>query len=324
MRIRCFLSRKVHLIWVGRTLAGLFSQPDSHATLEFADWLEGEHSIAVEVDGTRLGIEMNDQTYEWDPGLLDWCDVYAKRNIDPAWKGLHHEKVIPYGIHLAAHSRRSAAAVVGAIVAGYPRGIRVKPVDIYRYLVTPHWRDFEIHPSLPVDETILYQTRVWEPSEAPGDEIINTERLDLLRALKREFGPRLVGGLVPSEYARTHFPELTTAMPTRQPQYVAWAKRPAIAIYTRGLFGAIAIKMSEFLAGSKCIVSDPIRNVLTAPLDHVLVYRTPDECVAHCARLLGDPKLREAQREASWEYYKAYIQTPTAIGRILDIARQWK
>lgn len=324
MRLRCYLGRKVHLIWVGRILAGLYDQPDANVSLDIVDWVGGDHSVAVDMDGTKIAFEMNDQTYIWDEGLLDWCDIYVKRSIDPLWKGLHQEKVIPFGIYLRTRSRRSALSVVAALARAYPAGARQSPRDLYNYLVSPVWQDYEYSPSMPVEETILYQTRVWEPSEAPDDEIINTERVDVLRALKREFKDRCVGGLVATKYAQEHFPELITSTPTRQPQYVRWAKRPAIGIYSRGLFGAIAIKMAEFLAASKCIVSDPIRNVLPAPLDHILEYRSPEECVAHCATLLSDPGARAAQREASWEYYNTYVQTPNSIRRILDIARDWK
>ncbi len=146
----------------------------------------------------------------------------------------------------------------------------------------------------------------------------------MLRALREEFGHRLVGGVVPNDYARVNYPDLISRIPSRHRQYISSAKRPAIAIYSRGLFGSIAFKMPEYLAASKCIVSDPIRNLLPAPLTHVLQYSSVDECVARCQEALSDRELMRYQRECSWSYYNKHVRCPTAIRRLLDIAKRWK
>jgi hypothetical protein len=280
--------------------------------------------IAIDVDGTRLVIEVYDQTDLWNLELLDWCDVYAKRNIDPLRAGPMAHKVIPYGMNLASHSKRSVLAVLAAMAAAFPSGFRPRLSAIYCYVVTPHWMDFEHDPSMPVEDEILYQTRVWDPVDSAEDTSINDERIALLRALRAEFKHRLVGGVVPNDYARRKYPDLITRIPSRHRQYISSAKRPAIAIYSRGLFGSIAFKMPEYLAASKCIVSDPITNLLPSPLSHVLQYSSAEECVARCQAALSSRDLIRYQRERSWSYYKEHVRCPTAIRRILDIAKQWK
>src|SRR5580692_725260 len=133
MRVRCYIGKSVHLSFVGCTLAGLFDQPGCKTSLQIVDWVEDKHCIAVDVDGARLVIEIFDQSDIWDLRLLEWCDVYAKRNIDPN------------------------------ITTPLPSGYRPELSDLYRHLVTPRWKNFEHGPDLPVTDTILYQTRVWEP-----------------------------------------------------------------------------------------------------------------------------------------------------------------
>jgi len=172
-----------------------------------------------------------------------------------------------------------------------------------------------------VDNTILFQTRVWEPHDAPGDEVINEERIALLRALKREFGSRVIGGVVPTPFALKTCPEFITHQPCRQPQYIRWAKRPLIGIYSRGLYRSVAAKMAEYLAASKCIVSDPIDNQLSAPLDHISVYRSESECLEACDHLLSDASLAQFQRQQSWKYYEAHVAPRAHMASLLARAR---
>jgi hypothetical protein len=320
MRLRCYVGKSIQLNFAGYSLAGLFSQPDCNATLEVVDWIDDPQSIAIEADGARLVLEVHDQSDKWCLPLLEWCDVYAKRNIDPAITTPLQHKIVPFGMNVACHSRRSALAVLSAIAAAFPSGFRPRPKDIYLYLVTPHWRDLEYHPDLPVNGNVLFQTRVWEPSDAPNDEGINDERIALLRALRVEFKHRFAGGLVHTSYSRKHYPELLTDVSTRQPQYIQWAKQHGVAVYSRGLFGSTAFKMPEYLAASKCIVADRIRYELPAPLAHMPAYDSPEACVVQCQNLLSKPSLMREQRHASWEYYNKYLRPPTAMRRLLDLA----
>lgn len=127
---------------------------------------------------------------------------------------------------------------------------------------------------------------------------------------------------MPSPFALKYYPDLITNQPCRQPQYIRWAKMPLIGIYFRGLFGAIAIKMAEYLACSKCIVSEPIENELTFPLSHISVYHSNDECIAACDRLLKDTSLAEFHRRQSWNYYEAHVSPQAHMADLLARARR--
>lgn len=273
-------------------------------------------SAAVEIDGLKLGIELSDHADLWDVDLLKWCDVYAKRNLNEQDGPPGPHRIIPFGVNWACHSRTSLLAVFKQVAGTLPSLKKSRLRDIYRYLVTPHWKDFEHRPDQPVESAILYQTRVWEPEDTPGDEVVNEQRVELLRALKREFGDRVQGGIVPTPYALLHYKEFVTDGPSRQSQYIRWAKRPLIGIYSRGLFGSVAFKLAEFLAASKCIVSEPIPNQLGAPLDHLSIYRSVDECLSACEMLLSNRSVADSHREQSWSYYARYVQ-PRA--HILDL-----
>ncbi len=303
MRIEVSFSRQPNLSFVGRIAAGLCSLPHVQVRFRAVDWIRLPLSIGVDDGSTKLAINLSDYADLWDTDMLDWCDVYAKRSLSPTHPGPAPHKVIPYGLHLACRSGRSTAKILVALGS-----YALRPLPLYQYLVAPHWKDYEYRPDEPVEMKILAQTRLWEPHHCSGDEGINFERIGLLRALRCEFGQRFVGGMVPTPVAQKLCPELITALPCRQPQYIRWAKKPALAIYFRGLFDSIGFKMAEYLAASKCIVSEPITNLLPEPITHAKVYRSVEECLATCDALLSSPKQIREMRLASWEYYRRNVQ----------------
>ncbi len=322
MRVHFSCGDNLDLFHFGRTLAGLYAQPGAAIRLRRVGWISNPLCAAIEVDGLRLAIELSDHSDWWDQGLLEWCDVYAKRNLNARHVSALQQKIIPLGLNWACRSRRSMAAALTAIAPTLPRASKGRLREIYRYLATPHWKAFEQDPRQPVDRTILFQTRVWEAREAPGEYGINDQRIGLLRALKKEFKHRVVGGVVPTPFAFSFCPDLVTNLPCRQPQYVRWAKKSLIGIYFRSLFDSLAFKMAEYLAASKCIVSEPILNQLPAPLDFVCTYHSADECLAACERILCDPSLAQAQRQQSWEYYLAQVRPDAHWADLLQRTRQ--
>jgi hypothetical protein len=219
---------------VARSLAEIYAQPDFKVWLEIVDWIQNDQSIAVEVDGARLAIEHFDMSHKWNQPLLEWCDVYAMRNIHPSHLHSPQHKIVPLGVHLAAHSHRSAIAVWAAPARAFPREFRPPPLDIYRYFVTPLWQDFEYGPDEPVEDAVLYQTRVWPAEESPGDLTTNEERVRLLRALRSEFGGRFRGGLVPTQFSIENYLDLITSQPTRQPRYMLGQKNQRLASLAAG------------------------------------------------------------------------------------------
>ncbi|MGD0730458.1 MAG: hypothetical protein ABR956_04285 [Terracidiphilus sp.] len=319
--IECFFAENVDLFLLGYTFAGLYEQHHETVKLRRADWIRHPLSAALDLGGLRVGIEVSDHSDYWDFSLLEWCDVYVKRSINSSRSVPLQHKIIPFGLNMGCHSRHSALAVLAAIAGTLPKASKARLREVYRYLVTPHWKSFEYRPEQPTENTILFQTRLWGAQGAPGDEVIDEQRVSLLRALRREFGRRVVGGLVPTPFAQKTYPDLITNQACRQPQYIRWAKKPLIGIYSRGLYDSIAFKMAEYMAASKCIVSEPIANELPVRLDHLSICRSNDECVAACERLLADKSLAAFSRQKSWDYYEAQVMPQAHMAGLLKRAR---
>ncbi len=284
-----------------------------------------------------LAIDLRDRSDLLTDRLLERCDLYLKRSyyepdllqLSPGLK----QKVVPYGLNYACRTRRSTKRVLSALARHMGADLFHSPKRVvgqlnprrsilYQYLTTALARDFEQGPEIDLEPTVLFQTRVYEPEEIYPDDPseVNEERVRLVRALREAFGARFTGGLVPTAYAKEHYPDAVSDQPTRQSQYVALSKSSLVAIYTRGLCHSLAFKLPEYLAASKCIVSGELRNQLPVPLTeglHYLGFRTPEECVERCGKLLEDRELANRLRREAWRYYQEEVKPVAHLSNCL-------
>ena len=277
---------------------------------------------------TLVAIDLHDQSREFAPDALARCDLYLKRSfdraevarLDPALAA----KVIPFGLNYPCSSFETTLRWLG------PSGRKMfaRRSDwlkhMRRQVVMPPVRRYEQSPDAKVEPTLIFQPRLWEEHEAPGEaDSINRQRVELLRALRSAFGGRLVGGLVRTRLAIEQHPDDLTNQPTRHSQYIAISKRNLIGIYTRGLWGSAAFKLSEYLAASQCIVAEPLTTELPVPLapgTHYLPFTTPAECIDACHRLLRDPALAGQMRQANHQYYVEHVEPSARMARVIQLA----
>jgi len=283
---------------------------------------------------------MSDSSGVFNMEALEESDIYFKRSYHaPDLDALRPElrsRILPGTLNFACRTPASSRRLLPFLVGLYGSRALTRPVstlrnlDLYQrvagsFVRGPMLSDFEYAPDAPVDRVILFQTRVWHPIELGPDaaDEVNLKRVQLVRALKAEFGPLFRGGLVPDEYARRHYPDAVTAEPVRRAHFIAGSKRAFIGIYTRGLHHSLAFKLPEYLASSKCIVSEPLRNRLAHPLAagrNYLEFLSIDECIGHCARLLADRELAEGMRRDNWHYYRAHVHPARSLAGCLESA----
>jgi hypothetical protein len=186
-----------------------------------------------------------------------------------------------------------------------------------KLLLVPLLAEFERSPALPASSTILFQARLWDPAECPGDEKVNEDRVRLLVALRSQFQQRLAGGLAPTPHAKQHYPELLTRYPSRQSRYVRWAREHLISIGFRGLFGSLGFKIGEAFSASQCLVSEPTTSYLSAdaPLAN---YRNVEECITICDHYLSHPHEADQLRNQAWEYYRREVEPGAHTEKLLS------
>lgn len=290
---------------------------------------EGHSLIVCTQNGksVKIGIDLYDRANHWSSELLSSCDRYYKRSFQTA----EVSKLPPYlaqrvrrlGLNYAVCSTTSRLRVLRESLWGtavrFSDFSRSPPwrwrdeLDRFRqFWDTPQRTEFERQPEVPAREAIVFQPRLWEPGSTDDDvEKVNQLRVDLVRSLRREFGHRFAGGLVPTAFARNHYPDLLTAAPTHRKQYVRFSLAHAIGISTRGLHGSIPFKLPEYFAGSFCVLSDEIVNEIPEPLRQGIeidTYKSADHCIALCVDLLSRPDLIRDRRMAAWEYYQKFIR----------------
>jgi hypothetical protein len=274
-----------------------------------------------------IAIDTHDRSDAFAMGLLESCDLYLKRSFYPPDLARLptelRDKLRPFGLNYACRTRRGTRRLLRAVGPYFARhgmtGIRL----LRGHLQLPMVNEFEQAPTTPLEPTIIFQTRVWAAEDtALGEhDAINEQRVAIIRALRKEFGPRFVGGLVPTPLAMERYPNEISTHSSRRRLYTALSKRSLIGVYSRGLHDSTAFKLPEYLAASQCIVAEPPRNELPAPLipgTHYLPYQNPEECVAACRRLLDDNKLAMAMRNANQAYYRSEVEPSAHVLRLLE------
>jgi hypothetical protein len=275
---------------------------------------------------TRVAIDLRDGEGISQP-IIDLVRWYLKRSfhtpererLEPA----RRQRMLPFGLNFPCRSRRSTvrllASIGGPIALSGGDGLR----RLRSYLSTPTPSAFEQGPDTPVESLVHFQPRLWASVDAPAGEAeaVNAGRVQLVRALKREFGRRFIGGLVATAQARQHYPDDLTPHSSKYVDYLRLKQRCLIGIYTRGLEHSLAFKLGETFAASQCLVSVPLRYGLPAPLQigrHYIEFETVDACIAACHRLLEDPALARSMRQANHDYYVREVEAAAHIQRVIE------
>ncbi|HUM10161.1 MAG TPA: glycosyltransferase [Myxococcaceae bacterium] len=281
----------------------------------------------------RVVFDMLDRTSEWDLPALDGAHLYFKRSFHrPDVERLGPERagrVEPFGMNFLCRSGTSTRWVLRHAVLpellGLTRGacprLAHRWVEYRSFFGSPGLEAFEVPPEAPAAPRIAFQTRVWTRGElGPESESLNEERVATVRALRRAFGQRFCGGLVPTPLARARWPGEISDAPTARREHIRWVHGALVAVYTRGLHHSTAFKLPEYLAASRCVVGEPVRNALPRPLvpgEHLLEFQTPEECVARCAAALESRDTQERLRRAAWEYWRSEGRPEVRVERCL-------
>lgn len=263
-----------------------------------------------------LAFDLRDQSYSLCLNTLEQVDVYFKRSyyephLHPIPETLRR-KIKPFGLNYSFKTSGSNALVAGLFLRQPVSALQYRDA-LRTYLRLAEVSSFELLPSESAELLVYFQTRVWEPEEVAGDDYreINETRVALIQQLRKAFGVRFKGGLIPTPFAQTHFPDEISTEPHIRSQYAKSSRLALIGIYTRGLHHSHAFKLPEYLAASKCIVGEPLRNGLAMPLEEGLNYLpfvTVSDCLALCDRLLSNTNLCNEMRAANWDYYTRYVR----------------
>jgi hypothetical protein len=281
------------------------------------------HVPLIEAGGTVTAIDLLDSPENYHLPSLERCHLYLKRSYsaDLVPEG-SRGKVAPFGLNYSCRTPGALRAVASLVLF---RGAR--PIGWRSFVKSPLPRDFEMPATAPTDPRILFHTRLWPANQmGPDDDPVqlNEFRVDLVRELKRAFGSRFAGGVIPSQETYAALgkagidPDLLVKTSHQRVDYARLSRGPAIGIYTQGLHGSNAFKVAEYLASSKCIVGENLAYDLPEPLgaSH-LVRNSIEGIVAECDHLLGNAAALDEIRRESWNYYQRNIRFDRLFTRLL-------
>jgi hypothetical protein len=316
------------------------------ATVEYVNIIDVPEAptstLWMEVDrgrcSKRICYDLHDSDRVVAIDRLVASDIYFKRTYT-AETGLllrpeESRKLRPFGLNVHAVGHRDKGALQRLTVEARIRKGLSTPLSrhevtyrlvvlasIHRPLAAQAWirrrciakaRDLEAPPQQALSGTVLFQTRLWTRDEAarePDLDQLNTTRAELVRQMRRAFKSCFRGGLISNPLARKAYADCITDLPTTQAGYLEEVKRAQIAIVSRGLHQSAPWKLAEYLASSRCIVSEVSNVVLPEPLrseKNVFWFNSVEGCLASVDRLLTNPMLaREMQVENAKYYLRA-------------------
>ena len=313
--VECTISYNAELYHIAKTVTGLCrleSQDRINLTLRHSSAL-GQTAIILEWDGMTAGIDLSDHSDRMLPELSH-CDLYFKRCVRAEDLKMS-DRIRPFGLNYGCRSTRATLRLLSLY----------GPIDVIRrsntwkiLFLVPLYSEYERKPTQAASPTILFQARLWDPVDCPGDEQVNDERVGLLLALRSEFKERLVGGLALTPYAKQHYPELLTKHPTWPSRYARWAREHLISIGFRGLFGSLGFKIGEAYAASQCLVFEPSKAYM--PADAPLArYCNREECIAICNSFLSHPAEAMQLRNQAWDYYRTEVEPGAHMTKLLGL-----
>lgn len=302
------------------------------------------HLVVEELASGRereIAFEVFDRADRFDYETIRKVDTYFKQTLDRRYLAdiptQIRDRVKAGGLTFAtcvAGTRRLVArsALASCIAHASSYGPRATPgaisrmlEDILNIVGTLQVSDWERSEADSLRGKVVFQTRLWRPSEDHGSDrkAVNRARLGVVRALRNAFGSGDQIGLIHSEFAASEAPDALLTKKVSRKEYARQLRTSLISVNTHGLDGSPGFKIGESLAAGAAIVSQPFKFELPIPLEpgvNYLPFDGPEECVQQCMRLLEDRDLAERMRSANMDYYHRNVRPDAHAMNILESA----
>lgn len=285
--------------------------------------------VEGEVAGRRIAYQLFDGGFSINDrcniAFLESLDALFVRSHSPNTYGAWEARVHPLGLNYPVFLFHPTA-----LRCSYAR-LRDLPLNLLSVNRRPRTISFyEQEPMPKMTQDILFLTRVWDPKNDPqGDSLfdfpsINERRIELIEALRATFSDQFVGGIVATPYAQKKYAGyIAPRQLTNRKTYSSLVKSAAVCIATEGLARSNGWKLTEYVAASKAIVTEPL--YYDVPGDfrdgvNYLSFRSSDQCVAAVGQYLADPRLIAETSQANWSYYNEWIRPDAMVLHTIETA----
>jgi hypothetical protein len=297
-----------------------------------------EYCLYAEINGIKVAYDAMDgyNGYRNLDAFLDKIDFYFKRSFSATEnsKLQNGQKIHPLGLFYRVNYKNSPLDA--------PRSFTRKVTDLLRRLSGRDYRFypsfFEAKPNYDTSKhpTIFFTTRLWNP-EGEHDEIIESEdvrneritinemRVGLIRELKGRYGNSFIGGVSRTSFSEKICPDLIVDDRLyRRDNYIRSLKKNYdICIGSAGLHQSIGGKIGEYVAASKCIVSENFTYLATPEFvegKNYFSYNTVKQCLEKIEMLVASPNLILEIQKNNYIYYNQYLRPDMLILNTIKFA----
>lgn len=304
-----------------------FSQEFGRQAISYsvADWPNfHQHALAAKVRAN--GVEKKIYISAGDgPGLnteaLEWCDIYAKINIEPQNLGLpQYGKLFPIGPSFGIRYMSLASTLVTGLRLYLLAWKSIKQPREYfaNYYRQWHYRlpleDYFPVPSQP--DYLFFTGTIWRK-----EQYVNNLRAKLIDIGRSIPAIQFEGGFAPGkEDVFLSQDDLIASRKYPLKEYITKLQRSVVAFNTPAAQHCLGWKLAEFLGLGKAIISTPLTRVMPAPLEHGrhvhYVTDDPDDIRAALIKISQDSTYRQHLEQGAREYFMTYLHPQSVIRRI--------
>lgn len=293
-------------------------------------------SVIIE-DKLKVTYDTHDRAW-MDPEILADSDLYFKRSFLPSETSLLEgsEKVHPLGLNMQVNdASRDMFRLRRARMYPFAQRLKtmMKAVRVDNTLRRPEPERLDMVEDVPregLEPKVLFMARLWDPSrieskiQSDAVRAMNESRAECITRLRKELGPRFLGGVSHDEYSRKYFPEalIEDASLSQKLNYLRLLKEFPICVATVGLNGSTGWKLAEYVAASKAIISEPlvygVPGDFNAPKNY-LEFRSTEELVENAVRLMDSRSVRSEMMHANRKYYLDHVRPDALVRNTLQI-----
>lgn len=285
----------------------------------------------------RLCYDLHD--WNWiDEEILRESDFYFKRSYDEKHISIlaEKDKIFRLGLnYMVTSSSRDFFRLRRSQFFGGKDKLKsvVKSLKIAESFgksgETEQIRNLEALPDFSLEPKIIFMARAWDTSKIENKtqkeevEVLNENRAECVRTLRKEFGDKFFGGLAHDDYSAKYFKDalLPDGNLSNKRKYLEILKNFPICVATTGLNGSNGWKLGEYVALAKAVITEPLVFEVTGDFTvgkNFLEFTNAGELASAAARLFEDKNLRLSIMMNNYRYYQAFLRPDSLILNTLE------
>ena len=256
---------------------------------------------------------------------LDWCDVYAKINIDESKIPKEYlDKILPIGPSFGINYLNWIKSIKQSIITFNKSNLNIFDSRNHFANYYRQWRyrdSFASYSSVRSDENyIFHASTLWRK-----ELTTNQHRANFMQECIANTNVNFEGGFAPGkETYFSNYKSLFLKKKYSHFQYLKNIKKSFVVFNTPAVQNCLGWKLAEYLAMGKAIISTPINNLLPSPLvdgKHIHFVDGTEKSINDAINLIqSDIDYRRLLERNSRDYFFKYLSPKSIIDRINKFA----